>query len=494
MSADALNPEPAKHSLLQRIAAWWMRPRIVLACVTLLVVIAAPVGYRGYCISLVPLIDEPFDVQGLLGREVPDEDNARDDYRAANKAIVSCPPGAEGDIESGIQAVQRHGWSHASSSTIKWLEDNQPALEHWRRGASKRDLQTFRMAQAGLLFSSEPTSEDLRFDGSNLRAFADLNCLDAARLLSEKKPKDAWNSLLVNFKVARHISGPLSITDTDDWNAGRCINLASYAQWARDPEVDTVQLRRALQDLQQEESLRDNPAVGSMQMFYMAFVDMVAAEGLREFSDASAFEGIKLYVTGQPQFDLRVYRHCLASILPEAAKRRPDRQPASGGYYLYEFHPSHPIVHVTTGELERLLTRTLMIDELIAVVPHLLNIADEMAMEYQLLRLMLELELFRREHGDYPELLEQLTPNVPAILLEDLFAAPKTQLRYQRNDSSIKVWSIGLNGVDDGGDIKERVQPAPFGEPWRSHGGDSGEVEALDLGFVLGKPPERAAE
>jgi hypothetical protein len=60
------------------------------------------------------------------------------------------------------------------------------------------------------------------------------------------------------------------------------------------------------------------------------------------------------------------------------------------------------------------------------------------------------LERWRNRYGNYPESLAQLVP-------EFLKEPPRDHvdgktIRYQRTDSYFKLWSIGLNGVDEGGD------------------------------------------
>jgi hypothetical protein len=60
------------------------------------------------------------------------------------------------------------------------------------------------------------------------------------------------------------------------------------------------------------------------------------------------------------------------------------------------------------------------------------------------------LERWRNRDGHYPESLGQLVPEFLAELPRDHIDGKA--IRYRRTDSYFVLWSIGLNGVDEGGD------------------------------------------
>jgi hypothetical protein len=60
------------------------------------------------------------------------------------------------------------------------------------------------------------------------------------------------------------------------------------------------------------------------------------------------------------------------------------------------------------------------------------------------------LERWHKRHGDYPESLNQLVPEfLHSIPLDHIDGKP---IRYRRTESYFILWSIGLNGIDEGGD------------------------------------------
>lgn len=61
------------------------------------------------------------------------------------------------------------------------------------------------------------------------------------------------------------------------------------------------------------------------------------------------------------------------------------------------------------------------------------------------------LKLLAREHGHYPEELEELVPDFLPTVPENSHAPPKTSLRYRRDADGALIYSVGDNGTDDGG-------------------------------------------
>lgn len=68
----------------------------------------------------------------------------------------------------------------------------------------------------------------------------------------------------------------------------------------------------------------------------------------------------------------------------------------------------------------------------------------------RLLMLSLALRAFQAESGRYPERLEELAPRYVGKLPRDEFA-PDGALRYRRTSSGYLLYSLGPDGVDDGG-------------------------------------------
>lgn len=491
MSADALNPEPTKRSLLRRIAAWWMRPWIVIAGVILLMIVGGPFAYRGYWISRVPWIEDPFDIQAMQELKVRDEDNALDDYRQAVSLFVELNfkdlgewrmhwgPHTEGIrlplINSLWSFVLEDGWNGTPPPIEKWLDANRATLEHWKRAASKPDYQ-YIVRGTNNPKETDPFSMDrMDFDFCNPSGLAVVTCLEAMRLHARGDAEAAWDLLLVNLRDSHHVSRHGGLADA--YNAGRILTTTQQAieRWAQQPHVDASLLRKALSDLAAEESRRSTIVPTALRVDYWQMMPLFNntvwhAPGTTPVLNATWIEKSYHFLHGEPQVSHRTMRHLMASMLPEAAKERAARLPAVGTYKLYEPSASHPVAHATTSDMERFIEQSALNVNL----AEYLDWSDRVDAQHQLLFITLALELFKREHGEYPERLEQLSTVVPSIKLVDIFAMPPAPLHYDRGQSFAKVWSVGVNGVDDGGNVDRSM--------WR------------DISVLLGKPPEPTTE
>lgn len=86
----------------------------------------------------------------------------------------------------------------------------------------------------------------------------------------------------------------------------------------------------------------------------------------------------------------------------------------------------------------------------------------------------LAVERYRLDKGRFPARLEELVPQYMPALLTDPF--DDKPLRYQVTDDAVIIYSIGEDGVDDGGYVTHRIPPG---------------TSPTDWGFVLLKPEFR---
>lgn len=98
------------------------------------------------------------------------------------------------------------------------------------------------------------------------------------------------------------------------------------------------------------------------------------------------------------------------------------------------------------------------------------------------LRLRIALELFRRQHGRWPEHLNELTPEILQEVPGDPFAAQPQSLVYRSIAGGFDLYSVGPDGIDNGGNFGDQfdwnkpgydieLQFHPLGDtdwfPWR---------------------------
>ncbi|QDV76042.1 hypothetical protein Spa11_42660 [Botrimarina mediterranea] len=76
-------------------------------------------------------------------------------------------------------------------------------------------------------------------------------------------------------------------------------------------------------------------------------------------------------------------------------------------------------------------------------------IEDRNRIDRALTRTTIALAIYRAEHGEYPESLDDLAPDVlPTAPVDPVYGDP---LSYRRTDGGFLVYSLGFNGVDDNG-------------------------------------------
>lgn len=73
-----------------------------------------------------------------------------------------------------------------------------------------------------------------------------------------------------------------------------------------------------------------------------------------------------------------------------------------------------------------------------------------------MLMLRCALETYRAKHGSYPASLSDLSPGTLTKLPDDPFS-PGAPLRYRKTEKGFVLYSVGPDGIDDGG----RAIPAP---------------------------------
>ena len=75
----------------------------------------------------------------------------------------------------------------------------------------------------------------------------------------------------------------------------------------------------------------------------------------------------------------------------------------------------------------------------------------------------LALQLYVRKKGRFPETLEALLPDCLEQIPLDPYGKTGSRLRYDRDSKGAVIWSVGPDGINDGGKI-EFTQRGPRGD------------------------------
>lgn len=463
--ATVAGPESQQVSRL----LWWLHPKVALPLALILVILFSPFMYRGYRIASVPDIGDPFDVEAFGTVEIPPIENAMTQYAAATLLLRKGTYPSE-DLEKAFE----QGWSEASEVLRKWLDDNQPALTEWRKGTGR--------SQAVLV---QP--KDFRFDTildviQDAREFSRLAALQAERFAHEGDLEAAWDWLLAAVRASRHVeqNGCLIqrlVGIAMFYNAADGIN-----RWSQNPAVTTDMLQKALADFREADQLTPPNSVAMKTEYLVLLNTLRNAKSLHELFDGDVgisgqLQTPALFVMGEPELSLRVFQHVFCNQLLEIDKLKRERAPtAPGAFSLYDL-PSGAAPCLPSAELERVIHSALLARmTLPAYVQTDIAMQNE-AVKRAAVSLMLACQLHHRSRGDWPTKVEDLVPESLAEPPADPLGKSHELLRLKREGDDLVIYSVGPNGIDDGGNIGST--------------GSSSTSEHLDQGYRLKRPVRR---
>lgn len=476
MSADLpdgpRSDEPAESA--SRAGRWILRllqPKVAIPLIVVLLLAAAPLIYRANRISRVPPAAEPFDTQSVLEFIVSDEDNAFVEYRAAHVLYVEYAgiPGDPQQSSDEFEKSQSDGWEHATEPVRKWLDANRPFMELWKKGTAKPDAQYYRASEYGI--------DTLLGAVDDARQFARLARLESSRLLAERKPDEAWEWLRTGFRMSRHVGRRGCLIERFVGVAMHSISASGMVEWVKDSSVTANQLRQAMKELREEQKrvglISDNLKIEYLSMMSSFFADTSPVGiGPIRFPDSPWLDHAYLFFNGEPELSQQVAGYVFANWLSQADKPRSQRTKQAQNLGLFEPDPTILAPQPRTSELDQYIRESILAKLLLPAGNYLFVAMDREAERDRVLLAVFALELFSREHGHYPEKLEELVPDFLPAVPEDTHAPPKTPLRYRRDGDGALIYSVGENGTDDGG-VFEKVE---------------------DIGYRIGKPREKTQE
>ena len=452
---DLRSNDSAERS--QRAGSWIVflsQPKFAIPVIVILFLISAPLVYRARNLSRVPPADEPFDTKSVLAFVVPDADNAFVECRAASALLVPRDPKV--DIEV-FEKAQSDGWEHATEPVRKWLDANRPFLELWRKGTAKPDAQ--------YLPAGECRADTLLPEVYEAREFSRLVRLESSRLRAEGQPDEAWDWLRTSFRMSRQLGRHGTILERLIGIATHALTAEGMVQWANDPQVTADLLRRAIRELQVEQ--KRTPSLSAcLQTEYLSV--MATWKTLWPGGVESALFNI----TGESELNERTVRHVFANWLAQADLPRQQRTKSFPGLFVFEPAAAATKAQPSASEVSGYVHQSVMAALLIPSGQQIFIATDREAARDIVLLTVLALELFAREHGHYPEKLDELVPDFLPIVPEDIHAPPKATLRYRRDADGALIYGIGENGTDDGGLFEK----------------------AEDIGYRIGKPRQKSPQ
>lgn len=407
----------------------------------------------------VPDIGHPFNV-AVLGRiDVNPADNARADYRTAAGNMTQLPADETDD--------------HAD-----WLELNRPAAEQWKRGTEKP-----------VFLRSQPV--DLSLDNqsnsfSEMRAITDWVRLETERLESEHNYDSAWEWLRGLFRYSRHL-GMFDSELERIYGAlahDHATNLTM--RWSRHDQLNAEQLQRALEELRLIDCMTAAPSATIRAEYFIKMDKLHRLDELRsvhetlrphlsayvdDFGIASErFPGrLELHMAHEPELTRRLLQHQVANLLAYCDLPRERRPPLLDGHLLYFDAGDSGQQGFLSGKAFQQAASRSRLPQFMLFKNHGEPGAFLRERARQgLVELALAVEWFRREHGEFPETVEDLiSAGIIDKVPDDPMSRSPSSLNYQRDPwppLCAMVWCAGQNGVNNGGVLDaQRGAPPDMG-------------------------------
>ncbi len=453
-------PEPTR---VQRIVLALVRPNTAILLILVVLLLSSPLIYRVSRLSGLPDIPPPFDLEKYGTVEIEPKDNAYEFYKQASALLI----GEESLDPDEYGKALDEGWPAASQDVRKWVADNQPAIALWREGTAKPDA-----------LDHQP--KDSRVDlllpvVQNLRAFARLAVLEGSRLEAEGQPQEAWDVDRAMFRSSRHCGRHGTMIERLVGIAIHAIAIESIQKWAANPDVDSAMLRQALEQVTSDYEMTALTSTAFRSEYFMAMsvlddpnlaaflkggmLGRMGRLGPSLISDLPT--GPTLFLCNEPELSRRITKHAFTNWLAQVDKPWHARTPQRGGFLkLYDPVPATKTRTLTPAEIEKHFIGSLVARILLPAMSNLdTSVTREQAKQACLI-VILAAHAYHRDHGEFPEKLEDLRGGYLDELPADPFGKTGEAIHYRRIGERGVVWSIDDDQVDDGGDV-EHVQGGP---------------------------------
>jgi hypothetical protein len=415
--------------------------------------------FVGYRLATLPDLRPPFDVASFEAVSIPEDQNAFTYYRQAKDRFVEASAvvpdvKAQPVLWKKLEDTIHNGWSKADEPLQKWLQLNQPALEVWKRGTDCPDGMEMPLGTE-TIETGLPVSQSLREP-------AKMALLQASGTAAGKTPAEAWLWYRAVLRSSRHVSRHSETIGRLIGVAIHWITVEPVLRWSSRPELTATDLRQALADVVAIDAMTPSNS-DTLKAEYLVSCKTMEA-------NTAGLSGLPLRLIGlresfQEALNL-VYANWLSQIDRPRFRRLPSKR---GKWHLFEIDPAAPQDPklLSPAEIEErcgvahqsLATR--LVDLLVPSIMAFIDSTDRERARQAALVLGVALELYHREHGRFPDALDDL---VKEKYLNSIPADPfgKGEPFHYRRDSDPRkgaiLWSVWTDGIDQDGKLEADPQ------------------------------------
>ena len=380
-----------------------------------------------------PDVGDPFDV-AAFERPIPDESNAFVLYKQAVAILPKEPPNLTSD------------WDTAGPAERQWLESSREALETWRRGTDRPDA--LDVSSVGATFETKLEA------APQLRNFARLALLHGSKREADGDVKGALEWYLAILRSSRHCGRRGFFIERLIGIAMHSMATTRLIRWAADPRVDAGMLRRALEAAYATEAATP-PTSDGVKTEYLSFLHSLddpelmlrvhewnanptpAGGSATQYGSGgwkSSLTRVKRRTLNEPERSRRVVRLVFANWLAYCDRPPSQRPPRvvpdpriTGNGHARALLSDLYVVDATAPAPARALPPEKVaswfgstVDAQMAM-PAFVNVERAVARERSVqgnLVVTLANELHKRDHGKYPERVEELVGPYLKVLPE----------------------------------------------------------------------------
>jgi hypothetical protein len=415
-----------------------------------LVLASAPFVTHHWRLAGLPEIPEPFDTEQFGHVEVAPADNAFELYRLAADRLI---PASHALGEQYETAAKSGNWQDVPSELRAWLDENHEALELYCRGSERPDALYFQPKDYST-FPDQKVTQDLRL-------LSRLARLETMRLEAEGDEVASWRWHRAMLRSSRHLGlhGPLVERLT-----GAAIHATAneaIVRWACLSSLDTSALRGALDDIRSIYNLTVPPSVTFKVDYYTVLRLCNDPDSLQDPNSPQLIPNHVgywlMYPLGEPEMSRRVARHIFTNWIGQCDRPRRLRTPfvgETGALFAVDLQGGAPPGGLDPVELDRWWRdRSRLALVILPAQIQSLTAYDREKARQSLLEAILALQIYQRENESYPEVLDEIRGSRMEELPIDPFGNGES-IRYRRESDPAEgftVWSIGPDGIDDGG-------------------------------------------
>lgn len=446
----------------------FFRPIVLIPSSLVLLAVLAPLVYRSTRFTGIPDIEE-IVTKDEVRAHVDDQENAFSFYKSA----VTMLPATKLDVSVGTLAVtEGRNWEVVPQAVREYLPTTDEAMEEWRLGTECDQGVYVDVASADFTVLIPVTQE--------LRQFGRLAVLQVLKSLDEGDTEEAWKWLRAMMRSSRHSGQHGFIIERLVGAALHAMAAKTMLLWATHENVTETDLQKALEELREIDKLTASNST-SLKTEYISGVNSIsrpeALKGLVNY-DRGVPEGVAgayLFVNGEPQLSRILYRHVFANYLSQCDLPRYERAHAGSHLGLYTPTGKESPKLMDPADLDAAVMRSILARSLIPAVSNCVTAFDQERARQDALELALQVEIYRRRHGEYPSKLADLVPEFISEVPRDVMGSDPTErmMMLKRDFHSqaeaegkplaeqelpaegLIIYSRGRKGGDDNGAIEE---------------------------------------